>query len=316
MSKYHLSLRIGTRASRLAEWQAEWVANRLRDHYPELGIELVRLKTQGDRDQASPLSTIGGTGLFTKEIQRALLDETVDLAVHSLKDLPTICPPALVLGAVPRRAAVSDALIAPVYQTLERMPAGACLGTGSSRRQAQVLWRHPNLSVVPIRGNIETRLNLALEGKLDGVILAAAALERLNLQHHVTQQLAPPDFLPAVGQGALGIECRADDGETQNLVQVLDCQETHTAALAERAVLAELEGGCSIPLGAWARQIVGQDGTRSLVLDAAVFDPRGQRQVRTSQTGSVDDPVTLGREVARVLRAHGADSLLRASRSS
>ena len=316
MSYHNRTIRIGTRASRLAEWQAEWVANRLSDHHPGLRLELVRLKTQGDRDQRSPLAAIGGAGLFTKEIQRALLEQTIDIAVHSLKDLPTICPPELTLAAVPPRADVSDTLIAPIYRTLEGMPPGARVGTGSLRRQAQILCRRSDLRVMPVRGNIETRLNLALEGKLDGIILAAAALKRIDLQHHVTQPLEPPDFLPAVGQGALGIECRVDDGEVRGLVQSLDNPETHRAVLAERATLTELEGGCSIPLGAWAYHVVDRDGIPSLVLQAAVFDPSGQTQVRASHTGPADNPVALGRLVAQSLRAQGASHLLQQSRPS
>lgn len=316
-NKDSASIRIGTRSSRLALWQAEWVASRLRDHYPDLNVELVHIKTQGDRDQNSPLSSIGGTGLFAKEIQLALLEGRVDVAVHSLKDLPTVETPGLVLAAVPSRANVADALIAPAYLTLENMPPGSRVGTGSLRRQAQVLHAHPRLHVQPIRGNVDSRLAQALEGKIDGVVLAAAGLERLGFEKHITQRLDPPGFLPAVGQGALGVECRAHDQRTLSLVQALDCALSRAAVLAERAMLAGLGGGCLMPLGAWARQISDPDtGSSLLALDAAVFSPQGGPRLGVSLTGSIDDPVALGQRAAQCLREQGAEQLLQQIASS
>jgi hydroxymethylbilane synthase len=310
-----LTLRIGTRGSRLARWQAEWVANRLRGCHPGLNVALVEIRTRGDRDRRSPLAAIGGTGLFTKEIQRAVLDRSVDVAVHSLKDLPTEGPDRLVLAAVPKREDVADALIAPVHQTLQSLPAGSRVGTSSLRRRAQLLYMRPDIQVVSIRGNVETRLNQTLEGKLDAVILAWAGLHRLDLHRHVTQRLAPPDFLPAVGQGALGIECRIDDAKTRTLLLPLDDAPTHRAVLAERAALAELEGGCLIPMAAWARD-VDRDGDKpgQLALDAAVFDPDGSAHVSTALTGPREDPRELGFRVARALRAQGAEPLLERTR--
>lgn len=308
-------LRIGTRMSRLAEWQAQSVAMKLERSHPGLQVELVRLKTHGDRDQVSPLDAMGGVGVFTKEIQRALLDGAVDVAVHSLKDLPTSCPPTLTLSAVPDREDVADALIAPEYQTLQKLPPGARLGTSSLRRQAQIRYYYPNLCVVPIRGNVQTRVQLALEGKLHGVILATAGLNRLDMQHLITEQLGPPQFLPAVGQGALGIECRSNDERTRRLVQCLDCVETHLAVLAERATLAELHGGCAIPMGAWARTFVDSDGLTRLALDAAVFDLTGHIRIASSRTGPCDEPMTLGQQVAFDLLAHGAKDLLQQQQS-
>ena len=310
-SRHGGEIRVGTRASCLARWQAEWVASSLRGNHPGLEVSLVNIKTHGDQDQTSPLATVGGTGLFTKELQRALLDERVDLAVHSLKDLPTSCPEGLVLAAVPHREDVFDALIAPTYRTLQAMPSGAQVGTSSMRRRAQILYGYPQVHVIPIRGNIETRLNLALDGKLSGVLLAYAGLHRLNLEHNVTERLGPPSFLPAAGQGALGIECRADDTHTLALIQTLDNQEAHQAILAERATLAELEGGCLIPLGAWARQLPdpGPD-MYVLALDAAIFDADGRNRLTVSLTGPCADPVSLGRQAARALCAQGARELL------
>jgi hydroxymethylbilane synthase len=300
------AVRIGTRGSHLALWQAGWVADRLRRAHPGLEVELVEIKTQGDREKNSPLAAIGGMGLFTKEIQRALADGTVDVAVHSLKDLPTQGPAGLILGAVPPREEAADALIAPAHRTLDALPPGARVGTGSLRRRAQVLSLRPDLDVVSIRGNVETRLNQALDGRLDAVLLAEAGLRRLGLDRHVTQRLGPPRFLPAVGQGALGIECRADDQDTRARLAPLDDPETHRAVRAERRVLAELEGGCVIPMAAWAR-----DTAAGLTLDAVVFDPDGRQRVATTATGPRDDPEGLGRRVAQALRDLGAEQLLR-----
>ncbi len=249
-----------------------------------------RDQDHGDRDRNSPLSAIGGAGLFTKEIQRALLDRTVEVAVHSLKDLPTQGPAELMLGAVPRREDVADALIAPKYQTLDKLPSGATVGTGSLRRRAMLLHARPDLNVVGLRGNVGTRLEKALTGELDAVVLAAAGLNRLGLDAHVTDRLEPPAFLPAVGQGALGIECRIDDMSTRELLLALDHAPTHRAVVAERTALAELEGGCLIPLGAWARDT----GDGDLTLDATVFDRDGKSRAFATFTTLRDQPEPLG----------------------
>jgi hydroxymethylbilane synthase len=298
-------VRVGTRGSPLARCQSEWVAGRLRALHPGLTVELVEIKTQGDRDRNSPLAAIGGQGVFTKEIQRALLESAVEIAVHSLKDLPTQGPEALCLGAVPPREELADALIAPIHLTLSALPAGASVGTGSLRRRAQLLYLRPDLKIVGMRGNVETRLNHALQGSLDAVVLAEAGLRRLGLDCHVTERLGPPRFLPAVGQGALGIECRIDDATTRALLAPLDDTGAHRGVLAERRVLAELEGGCMIPVAAW-----GRAGPHGLCLDAAVFDPEGRDGVFASLIGSPDDPEDLGCRVAQALMEQGADRFL------
>ena len=300
------TLRIGTRGSQLARWQSSWVAAELRRIHPGLKVDLVEIKTHGDRDRNSPLAAIGGTGLFTKEIQKALLDGTVEIAVHSLKDLPTRGPESLILGAVPPREEVADALISPQYSSLADLPAGATVGTGSLRRRAMLMHARPDLRIVGIRGNVETRLNQAIEGHLDAVILAEAGLRRLGLDGRITERLGPPQFLPAVGQGALGIECRRDDAETLGLLSALDDAATHRAVVAERAALAELEGGCMIPMGAWARDV-----ENGLALDAHVFDPDGRTRVTAELTGPLSDPEALGLAVAKLLREGGAEALLR-----
>ncbi|RUL81807.1 hydroxymethylbilane synthase [Tautonia sociabilis] len=311
-------VRIGTRGSALARWQSEWVADRLRAAHPGLVVELVEIRTRGDRDRNSPLAQIaGGTGLFTKEIQRALLERSVEIAVHSLKDLPTQGPDALTLGAVPEREAPGDALIAPRHRTLDALPAGASVGTGSLRRKAMLRHARPDLVVVDIRGNVETRLARATTGELDAVVLAESGLHRLGLDGHITDRLGPPRFLPAVGQGALGIECRRDDDATIALLSPLDHPPTRRAVLAERACLAALEGGCMVPLAAWGRDLghEGEDEDR-LALDVSVFDPDGRERLDCSRTGPRSDPSSLGLLVAEALRSSGADRLLHLARQA
>jgi len=312
-------IRIGTRGSPLARWQAGWVAQRLRELHPALQVELVEIKTQGDRDHTAPLAAIGGVGLFTKEIQRAVQHGSVDVAVHSLKDLPTRGPAELILAAVPPREDVADALIAPQYQTIEGLSQGARVGTSSPRRRAQLLFLRPDLQVVTLRGNVETRLFQAVEGRLDAVVLASAGLRRLGLERHVTQRLGPPEFLPAVGQGALGIECRRDDAAVLALFEPLDDLATRRAVRAERAALAELEGGCTLPMAAWARDVENDEtdlGGPTLALTAAVFDPDGRDRVTITLRGPHNDPDGLGRRAAFALRNQGAIRLLERARSA
>jgi hydroxymethylbilane synthase len=283
-----------------------------------LTVELVEIKTLGDRDQNSPLAQIGGLGLFTKEIQRALVESSIDLAVHSLKDLPTQQPEELILAAVPEREDPADALVAPTCRTLEALPRGARIGTGSPRRRAQLLFLRPDLDVVAVRGNIDTRLNYALRGELDGVVLASAGLSRLGLEHHITQRLEPPNFLPAVGQGALGLECRRNDTVVKHVVESLNHDASYHAVFAERAVLNSLQGGCTLPLAAWARDLDGlgsESGDRSLAIDAGVFALDGSQRVAVSLQGPRSEPEALGRRAALALIDQGASSLLAQARS-
>jgi hydroxymethylbilane synthase len=305
-------LRIGTRASQLALWQANWVADALRRAHADLRVELVEIKTRGDRDRETPLAAIGGTGVFTKEIQRALLEGMVDVAVHSLKDLPTQPVEGLTLGAVPRREDAADALIAPRYRTIEALPSGAKVGTGSLRRRAQLLHAGPDLEVVAIRGNVETRLAQALDGRLDAVVLALAGLRRLGLEGRMTQRLGPPEFLSAVGQGALGLECRAGDRAALTRLVPLEDPATRAAVQAERRALADLEGGCLVPLGAWGRAV----SEHVLMLDVDVFDPDGRERLRVREAGRLDGPDALGDKVAQRLRDLGAERLLRSGRGT
>jgi hydroxymethylbilane synthase len=309
------TVRIGTRGSQLARWQANWVAQQLRELNPGLNVKLVEIKTRGDRDRNSPLAAVGGVGLFTKEIQRAVEDRFVDVAVHSLKDLPTQGPAGLILAAVPAREDVADALCAPEHQTLENLPPGARVGTSSPRRRAQLLYLRPDLEIVALRGNVETRLKHALEHRVDAVVLASAGLRRLRLERYVTQRLGPPEFLPAVGQGALGIECRCDDASLLALLARLDDACAHRAVRAERAALAKLEGGCSLPIGAWAtdtqtNELSTDRSVPTLALTAGVFDPGGRERAAVMLCGPRDEPETLGLRVAQALRDQGALELL------
>ncbi len=245
------TLRLGTRASALARWQADWVAARLRDQ--GVAVELIPITTQGDAQQVGPIGSLGSQGVFTKEIQRALLDEKIDLAVHSLKDLTTEPIQGLSLAAVPERESVCDVLVSHSGATLDDLPMGTVVGTGSLRRRAQLLHIRPDLRMADIRGNVDTRLRRVADGDFDAIVLAEAGLNRLGLADRITQILSVERMLPAVGQGALGIEARSDDEATCEVLNALDHTETHQAVLAERSLLRTLQGGCLAPIGAWAR---------------------------------------------------------------
>jgi hydroxymethylbilane synthase len=301
-------IRIGTRGSRLALWQAEWVARAITQAHPQVRTELVRIHTLGDRDQATDLTGIAGEGVFVKEIQRALLEGQVDLAVHSMKDMPVGGPEALRIAAIPARESPFDALVAPGVRSLKELPQGARIGTGSPRRRAMLLAARPDLTVTSLRGNVETRLAAARDGRLDAVILAEAGLRRLGLIEHMSARLEPPSFLPAVGQGALGLECRAEDSALVELMRPLDDQATRLAVHAERAILETVGGGCSVPISAWSRL---DDGL--LRLDAAVFSPDGQtvlRESRFDRVSVLSDAERLGKLVAERLLAKGAGDFL------
>jgi hydroxymethylbilane synthase len=300
-----IPLRIGTRSSPLALWQANHVAGRLRPLAAPRPVELVHVQTEGDRDQSASLAHIGGRGVFTKEIQRALLDGRVDVAVHSLKDLPTQPVPGLVLAAVPPRGPTGDVLIALRPTQFDDLPHGARVATGSLRRRAQLLHRRPDLRMEDIRGNVETRLRKLREHGYDALILAQAGLERLGLSDVITEMLDPAWMLPAVGQGALGLECRADDSATRSLLAALDDPATRRAVEAERALLYHLGGGCQVPLGALARV----DGDR-LVLRGAVLSADGVRQVVGEESGPAEGAAVVGARFADRLRAQGATELL------
>jgi hydroxymethylbilane synthase len=301
------TIRIGTRSSPLARWQAEWVQAELRRSGCQ--VELVFITTQGDV-KTQPLGQIGGQGLFTKEIQRALLQGEVDVAVHSLKDLPTEGVPELTLAAVPERESTHDAFLSIRYADFASLPQGAKVGTGSLRRRTQLLHVRPDLEVFDIRGNVDTRLRKLAEGEYDAIILAEAGLKRLGLAQHIRHVLAADFMLPAVGQGALGIETRVADAATQQAVQVLNHPATHAAVLAERSLLATLRGGCLAPVGALATCTDDH-----LTLNAVVLNLSGAEKITAQHTGLTSAAVAIGQTVANELLTLGAEALIASSRS-
>ena len=301
-------LRLGTRGSLLAKWQAQWVASALE----KLGhkVELVLMATQGDV-RSGPLGTFGGEGVFTKELQQALLQDVIDLAVHSLKDLPTQAVPGLSLAAVPQREPSFDVLVCNTHRQLADLPQGAHVGTGSIRRRAQLLHYRPDLRIDDIRGNLDTRLRKLDEGQYDALILAEAGLRRLGWQQRIAQVIATDIMLPAVGQGALGIETRSDALRVREALAPLNDPDAHCAVRAERALLAALRAGCLAPVGAWAR--VPADAPHSLLLEAVVLSADGQKRLAVTATGSGDEAEAVGTKAAERLLEQGAASLIEAA---
>jgi hydroxymethylbilane synthase len=276
--------------------------------YPRLDVSLAVIKTTGDKILDVPLAKVGGTGLFVKEIEDALLAGTVDLAVHSMKDVPTVLPEALHVAAIPQRETPYDALISRNGLPLATLPASATIGTSSLRRQAQLLAYRKDFAIANLRGNLDTRLRKVTDGAMDAVVLAAAGLRRLGWEARITEILSPEICLPAIGQGALGIECRRDDARVNELVGILDDPETRICVEAERALLARLEGGCQVPIAAHAVL----DGSRRLTLHGLIAGVRGERVLRDHITGAPGDGADLGRRLAERLLGLGGDEILRA----
>ena len=304
MTKQH-HIRIGTRASALARWQADWVAEQL--VALDVAVDLVLISTQGDV-KSGPIGAIGTQGVFTKELQRALLDDEIDLAVHSLKDLPTDAVPGLALAAVPPRERCGDVLVGSVDHLAE-LPKGATVGTGSARRRAQLLHARGDLNVIDIRGNVDTRLKKLDEGDYNAIVLAEAGLTRLGFEDRIRCVLPKEIMLPAIGQGALGLETRADDEATRSIVTQLDHPASHAAVLAERTLLATLRGGCLAPIGAWGRMEEG-----NLRLEAVVLDHEGTQRLAASGSGPRDKAAALGEDIAQQLLDRGAAELIAQSR--
>ena len=300
------TIRIATRGSKLALWQAEFVRDQLLLSYPDSVIELVILTSSGDVVLDRPLYAVGGVGIFTKEIQDAVLDGRADIAVHSLKDLPTVSHPSLSLAAVPKRGEVGDAFLSPKHASFQSLPQGARVATSSLRRQAQLLRHRPDLAIESIRGNVETRIRKMHEEGLDGLVLAVAGVERLGLQSEVREIIAEELMLPAVGQGALGIECRADDEAMRNLLATLEDEETRLRVDAERSFLRTIQGGCQVPVGA-TTDIVEE----TLHLRAIVLSPDGKRWKEDSIAGAAAEADLLGRQLAEEMIADGAAELLK-----
>jgi len=295
----------GTRGSKLALWQANYIAGRLRERHPDCDVTLKHILTTGDKILDVPLAKIGGKGLFTKELEKELLAGGIDLAVHSLKDMPTELPPGLVIGAVTERADPGDALISPRYKTLAALPPGARVGTSSLRRKAQLLACRPDLAITDLRGNLDTRLAKLAERQLDAVVLAVAGLRRLGWEDRITQVLPRDVCLPAVGQGALAIEVRAGDAEVLDMLAFLHHEETAQAVAAERAFLNEVEGGCQVPIGVFGRVENGM-----LTLDAVILSGDGRTRLADTISGPPADGEALGRALARRMYAAGGREIL------
>jgi len=298
-------LRVGTRGSALALRQTEETINRLRSCHPGIQVEVVTVRTQGDADQSSPLAAMG-RGIFVTEIERELLAGRLDLAVHSLKDLPTVLPPGLVVGAVLPRQDPRDVLVNRWGCRLAQLPAGARIGTSSPRRQAQLRDACPQVSVLPIRGNVETRLKKAVGEDYDGAVLAAAGLIRLGLTEHVAEYLSPQQFVPPPGQGVLAVEVRADDDLLLELLHPVEDATTRYAVAAERAFLEKLGGGCQVPVGAYARS----EG-ELLMLTVYLGAPDGQKSFLAKVRGLTHDPLQLASDAYLALVERGGDALLR-----
>lgn len=298
-------LRIVTRTSRLAMWQAEHIRLALMAHHPTLVVEIIGIKTKGDLWLDTPLQKIGGKGLFVKELENALLTDEADIAVHSLKDLPAFFPETLGLAAICKREIPLDAFICPKGYTLETLPTGSKVGTSSLRRTVQLRHFRPDLQYLPLRGNVDTRLRKCIEGEWDAIVLAAAGLKRLDLDSHITQIFTPEQMLPAVGQGALAIECRNQDERVRSLVSVLEDSETRACITAERAMNATLGGNCQVPVAGFATLQNGQ-----LHLIGRVGHPNQPNWLEASLLDSLDNAMTLGENVASALMAQGAKALI------
>jgi hydroxymethylbilane synthase len=301
------SLKIGTRASKLALWQANWVKSALNEIFPSLAVDLVTIKTKGDQILDVPLANVGGKGLFVKEIEEALLDGRVDLAVHSMKDMPAEIPQGLCIGPIPARETPTDVLISRENLSLSQLPLGARVGTSSLRRASQLRHARPDLSIVPLRGNLDTRLRKldAAEDDLEAIVLAAAGVKRLGLENRITEYLDNAVMLPAVGQGALCIELREKDPDVAEKLNVLNHPSTRAAVLGERAFLNRLEGSCQIPIAAH-----GTIKSGLFILDGLVADIDGEPVVRDTRSGPADACEQIGVELAEHLLSLGADKIL------
>ncbi|MGB9716332.1 MAG: hydroxymethylbilane synthase [Thermodesulfovibrionales bacterium] len=302
---------IGTRGSKLALWQAEWVKTELQKRYPELEIILTKIKTTGDKILDVPLAKIGGKGLFVKEIEEALLKHKIHMAVHSMKDVPTELPEGLHLAAICKREDPRDALITKIQdsrfkiQNFRELPHGAIVGTSSLRRSCQIRNIRPDLKLIQLRGNLDTRIRKLDEGQFDAIIAAVAGIKRLGLAHRITEILQPDISLPAIGQGAIGIECRINDKPINDMLNFLNHHETSISVKAERAFLKHLGGGCQVPIAAYARIEYGR-----VIIDGLVGSITGDKIIKGHIEGNPDDMETLGINLAEDLLTRGAKEIL------
>jgi len=299
-------IRIGTRASALALWQAEWVKSELEKKYPGMTVSLTKIKTTGDKILDVPLAQVGGKGLFVKEIEEAMLANEIDIAVHSMKDVPTLFPDGLHLSCITKREDARDALLTRNNMKFKDLPQGATIGTSSLRRQAQLMSVRPDFKIQQLRGNVDTRLRKLKEGQFDAIILAAAGVRRLGLTENVSEYLDPSISLPAIGQGALGIECRVDDRELNDLIAFFNHQDTRTCVTGERALLRRLEGGCQVPIACYGQMMNGK-----LHLIGLVGSVDGKRIIKDTIEGEADKAEKLGVTLAEKLLSKGADVILR-----
>ncbi|MED4401113.1 hydroxymethylbilane synthase [Metabacillus fastidiosus] len=296
---------VGSRRSKLALTQTNWVIDRLKEFGLPFEFEVKEIVTKGDQIIDVTLSKVGGKGLFVKEIEQAMLDGEIDMAVHSMKDMPAVLPEGLTIGCIPHREDHRDVLISKDNKTLDELPEGAIIGTSSLRRSAQILRRRPNVEIKWIRGNIDTRLKKLQDEEYDAIILAAAGLSRIGWNKEIVSEFLDPDIcLPAVGQGALSIECREDDKEVLDLLAKFTDEATHLAVTAERAFLHEMEGGCQVPIAGFATV----NDNKEVTLTALIASPDGDEIYKEMQTGK--DPITVGKEAAKVLTGQGAKELI------
>jgi len=298
-------VRIATRQSPLALWQAHYVRDKLITYYPHLTVELVPMVTKGDVILDTPLAKVGGKGLFVKELEVALLEKRADIAVHSMKDVPVEFPDGLGLVTICEREDPRDAFVSNTYCTLDELPQNSIVGTSSLRRQCQLRARRPDLQIRDLRGNVGTRLNKLDNNEYDAIILAAAGLKRLDLEDRIASYLSPEESLPAVGQGAVGIECRLNDQRIRDLLMPLNDRATQIRVLAERAMNTRLEGGCQVPIGSYA--LLEND---TLWLRALVGQPDGSQIIRGEIRGKVNDAEKIGVQLAEQLLEQGADTIL------
>ncbi|MCG6943613.1 MAG: hydroxymethylbilane synthase [Thiohalocapsa sp.] len=303
------TLKIATRKSPLAMWQAEHAAAILSRLHPDLEVEIVGMTTRGDKILDAPLAKVGGKGLFVKELEQGMLEGTADIAVHSMKDVPVDFPEGLHLAVIMDREDPLDAFVSNRYERLDDLPQGACVGTSSLRRQCQLSARRPDLRIEPLRGNVNTRLRKLDDGEYDAIILAAAGLKRLGFAERIRAEIAVADSLPAIGQGAIGIECRSDDDRVHALIEPLHHVETAQRVLAERAMNAKLQGGCQVPIAGHA-VLEGE----TLYLRGLVGTPDGKRLLRAEGRAPAADAQALGERIADDLLAQGADAILAALR--
>ena len=300
---------IGSRGSELALWQTHYVKAMLEQHFPDINLEIKIIKTTGDKMLDVALAKIGDKGLFTKQIETALLNAEIDLAVHSLKDLQTVQPQGLVIGAVSKRETPNDILVSKKYASIDELPHGAKVATGSLRRRSQLLFYRPDLEIFEIRGNVPTRITKFEESDLDAMILAFAGVHRLNLDAHIAQIIPFEIMLPAVGQGAMAVEIRSEDVELKGFLQVLNDNKTEICVTAERAFLRTLEGGCQVPIGANATIDNGE-----IQLEGMVGNLTGSVNWREKIVGALDSAESLGKRLAQILIEKGANELLEKTR--